>query len=251
MQRQLTSFIRYSVALESFITYNGLALSSGGAHQLNRGSAKKIYQDLFSFLKSYTNCKQPDHIQVVMHKFSLGTFFKYCFYFGFPRFDWWNYWSIKKDMVYWNVWPSRLEGIFSMVMADNNLLLCVKWEFLFTDAKADAVIPNQSLLPVLDRRKPKSSLYLRISEERKTLSAWFMLPFDELDEHRMQYLRELQSALPFNFSPKGWRCYTKSAKGNWMPKKLSIQFHEFTGKDSIDVIDRSASRKKRPALVEG
>lgn|GEM_PF-1010026 len=221
--------------MKSFITYNGLALSSGGAHQLHRGSAKKIFQDVTSFLAQYTDCRQPEHVQVVMHEFSIFAFLKYCLHFGLPRFDWWNYWSIKKDLVYWNAWPSALKRTFPLVMADDNLLLCVKWEFMFTETQSGAVIPNQALLPVLDQRKARSSLYLRISERRKTLSAWFMLPFGELDRDHMSYLASLQSALPFDFSPKGWRCYTRSTKGNWIPNQLNVAFQELVEEEKTEL----------------
>lgn len=212
--------------MESFITYNGLALSSGGTHLLDRGSAKRIYQEVSSFMKTYTDDMPAESVQVVMHKFNILSFFKYCAHFGLPRFDWWNYWSIKKDLVYWNAWPSSLERTFPMVMADRNLLLCVKWGFIFSDPKRGGIIPNQSKLPVLDQRKSKSSLYLRISEQKKTLSAWFILPFEEVDQEKLDYLKEIQYALPFSFSAKGWRCYSKSVKGNWVPKKLVLQLQE-------------------------
>ena len=212
--------------MESFITYNGLALSSGGKGQLQSSSSKKIYQDIYLFLDHFTDCKQPESVQVVMHQFSPGSFLKYCLHFGIPRFDWWNFWSFKKDLVYWNAWPSRLQHTFPMVMADENLLLCVKWEFLFSDPLAGKVLPNQSKLPILDERKPKSSIYLRISEKRKTLSSWFVLPFAELDEKNIDYLRSIQAVLPFKFAAKGWRSYSKTPKGNWVPKKLLLQFQE-------------------------
>jgi hypothetical protein len=207
--------------VKSFILYDGLPLKSGGGHHLSRLSSQEILDSVTEFIATYTDGKHPS-VSILMSQFKFGQFIRFCLRFGIPNFNWWGYWAIKKDLVSWSTSSKSLNDKLKLIIADNNLLMSVTWRFYFVDPETGTLLPNQKDLPVIDERKPRSDVYLRLSNFKKTASVWFALPFEELDDVSLNYISALQRALPFKFSSKSWRIYNQSKNGNWFARKLEV-----------------------------
>ena len=207
--------------MNAFILYDGLPVKSGGAHQLNRHNTAELYDSVSKFLKLYADHKVPVRVQVTMKKFNLRSFLTYALRFGRPNFNWWYYWELKQDLVRWNISSKNLEKKIEVVTADGNLLIGMSWEFNFIDPHTGALLPNQDAIPMVDERRPKTGIYLRLSSTAKTISVWFAFPFEELNAWNLKYLQEIQENLPFKFSSKNWKMYKRSKNGSWFSRKLA------------------------------
>lgn len=208
--------------LNAFILYDGLPIKSGGAHQLNRQNTAEIYDSVSNFVKRFADHKLPVHVQVTMKKFNLKSFLAYAIRFGLPHFRWWNYWELKQDLVHWNISSKDLEKKIAVVTADENLVIGMTWEFNFIDPQTGELLPNQHDIPVIDERRPKTGMYLRLSSTAKTMSVWFAFPFEEVNALSIPYLNEIQENLPFKFSDKNWNIYKRSKNGNWFSRKITL-----------------------------
>lgn len=206
-------------SLKSFMLYDGLPIKSGGGHHLNRLNNDEILDSIIGFISKYTDSKAAN-VTVSMIQFNWRSFFKYCFRFGFPQFAWWNYWAIKENLVSWKASPDLLKDKINVILADENLLLAITWRFYFVNPETGLLLLNQKEIPIIDERKPRSEVYLRLSNLKKTASVWFTLPFEDLNESNLQYIKAMEQALPFKFSSKNWRVYRYSKNGNWFSRKL-------------------------------
>jgi len=207
--------------LKSFILYDGLPIKSGGGHRLNKHSNEDILGSIKNFIATYTN-SEVQHVGISMPEFRWAQFLKHCHRFGIPSFNWWSYWEIRKNLVSWTASPNILDNEVGLLEANDNVVLTVTWRFYFVDPHTGALLPKQELIPVVDERKPRSEVYLRLSKLDKTASVWFALPFEEINQENLDYIEALQNALPFKFSSKNWKVYKHSKNNNWFPRKLEI-----------------------------
>jgi len=207
--------------LKSFILYDGLPIKSGGAHRLSKQHNEEILDSIKNFIATYTN-SEVQHVGISMPEFRWAQFLKYCLRFGFPSFSWWNYWEVKQHLVSWTASSKILDNAVDLLDAEENVVLTFAWRFYFVDPKTGALLPKQEQIPVVDERKPRSEVYLRLSKLDKTASVWFALPFEELNQENLEYISALQNALPFKFSSKNWRVYKHSNNDNWFPRKLEV-----------------------------
>jgi len=208
--------------LNAFIFYDGLPIKSGGSHQVNRQNAAELYDSVSNFAKRYADRKVPVRVQVTMKKFSLKSFLAYTIRFGLPRFRWWYYWELKQDLVHWNTSSEDLQNKIEIVTADENIVIGITWEFYFIDPQTGELLPNQHVIPVIDERRPKTGMYLRLSSTSKTISVWFAFPFEEVNMLTLKYLKAIQENLPFKFSDKNWNIYKRSKTGNWFSRKITV-----------------------------
>lgn len=208
--------------MNAFILYDGLPIKSGGAHQLNRQNTTEIYQAVNKFAKLYADHKEPVLVRVIMKNFNLRSFFAYLMRFGLPSLNWLYYWEIKQDLVHWNISSKAIDKKIAIVTADENLVIGMTWEFKFIDPHTGKLLPNQHSIPVIDVRRPKTGMYLRLSSTVKTISVWFAFPFEEVNTANLKYLNEIQENSPFKFSNKNWSIYRKSKNGNWFSRKITV-----------------------------
>ena len=208
--------------MKAFITYEGLPLNSGGAHQLAAKPLTEVYASMIDFLQLYTDTKGADRVRVQLGDFSFKNIIKYSLRFGLPSFDWNNYLASGMKDIYWNVCLRKIEYYVNQIVRHQELDLSVYWRFNFIDPRTRKVLPGQSELPVLDVRLENSRVYLWLSATKSTASVWFAFPFDHLTDDNLEYIEGIQEALPFKFSKHSWRLWNKSKNDNWIPKKISF-----------------------------
>ncbi|ATP55627.1 hypothetical protein CPT03_03660 [Pedobacter ginsengisoli] len=206
--------------MKAFITYEGLPLNSGGAHQLPAKPLTEVCASMLNFLQLYTDTQGADRVRVQLVDFSFRNIIKYSLRFGFPSFDWNNYLANGIKDTYWNVYLRKIEYYVDQIVSHRELGLSVYWRFNFIDPRTRRVLPGQSELPVLDARLENSRVYLWLSATKSTASVWFAFPFDHLTDDNLKYIEGIQETLPFKFSKRFWRLWNKSDNGKWIPKKI-------------------------------
>jgi len=207
--------------MNAFILYDGLPIKSGGAHHLSKQSATAVYESVKTFLTLYADNDRPTEVHVVMRAFQVSSFFRNCLRFGFPTFNWLNYWAVKEDLVHWKLFTKNLTEKIKVVLEDENLVIGMSWQFKFVDPITGETLKGQDNFPVIDERRPKTGMYLRLSNKKNTMSVWFAFPFEELSPGNINYIKGLQDHLPFKFSVSNWRIYSYSKNGNWFSRKIA------------------------------
>ena len=222
--------------MDSFITYEGLPIKSGGAHSLGQMTIDEILKMTSDFLKRFTNSDEPTEVYLTFYQsadrayntFKINWLIRNRFGF-FPKCRL-GYLKGKK-IKYW-LWELSTEEIHKGLSflrefnfkADQELgpiEVSFKWIFKFKSPITNELFPNQNDLPELDIRQKNSQIYLKLSN-RSTISTWFAFPFPEVDDSLIKLVTEMQNTLPFKFSEKHWRILKKSKNNNWIPKKIII-----------------------------
>ncbi|HEY2582972.1 MAG TPA: hypothetical protein VGI43_14250 [Mucilaginibacter sp.] len=207
--------------MKSFISYDGLPISSGGAHHIRSKHPKLIYESLINFLDIYADVLDADaHLE--LKKFKWSNIIKYSLKFGIPEFDWNNFLANGQKSVRWRVYQKGVDFLIENSSSHQDLRLCILWKFQFVNTITREVLPNQTKIPVIDFRQHNSQLYLRLSQDSSTVSAWFTLPFEDLTTENLNYIDGIRNILPFKLSNKSWRFWTLSKNHHWIPKKISI-----------------------------
>lgn len=218
--------------MNRFISYEGLPISSGGAHSIGRKAPKVNYNKTLEFLNLFADKSQPKSIKLTLFESekkeysALKLLPNLTLKFGIPetRNDGWlRTWT-------WNLTEKDIEKGFEALELNNELptnpagplSLDFYWNFHFKDPKTSKVLPNQELIPELDFRIKNSRIYLRLSKQ-SSVSVWFALPFEKMDKYELEFIKDLKSNLPFKTSDKHWRIWKKTEKGNWTQKKIEIK----------------------------
>ena len=97
------------------------------------------------------------------------------------------------------------------------------WNFHFKDPITHQILPNQKLIPEFDSRIKNSRINF-IASKKSTISVWFALPFEDVNEYEIDYIKKLKYSLPFKTSDKNWKIWKKSKNNNWISRKLDITF---------------------------
>ncbi len=218
--------------MNRFISYEGLPISSGGAHSIGRKSPKANYDEVLYFLNLFADNTQPKSIELILYKSekkeysALKLLSKLTLKFGIPKTrndGWLRNW-------FWNLTVDDIEKGFDALEMNNELpknpagpiMLSFYWNFHFKDPNTNQVLPNQELIPELDFRIKNSRIYLRLSK-KSAISVWFALPFEKMEMYESEFIKELKSNLPFKTSDKHWRIWKKSEKGNWTARKIGTK----------------------------
>jgi hypothetical protein len=222
--------------MDSFITYDGLPIKSGGAHSLGRMNIDETLRMTSDFLKRFTNADKPIEVNLSFYQSPTREYkttminwlirkkFGY-----FPRCRIGYLKGIKIKYWIWELSSKKVDKGLDFLRnynfkADQELgpiEISFKWTFKFKSPNTNELFPNQNELPQLDIRQKNSQLYLKLSN-RSTMSTWFAFPFPEVDDNFIKLLTEMQNTLPFKFSEKHWRIWKKSKNNNWTSKKIVI-----------------------------
>jgi hypothetical protein len=141
--------IKNPEGMKAFITYEGLPLNSGGAHQLVAKPPTEVYASMLNFLQLHTDTKGADRVTVQLKDFSYRNIIKYSLKFGLPSFDWNNYLANGMKDVSWNVYLRKIDYYVDQIVQHQELGLSVYWRFNFIDPHTKKVLPGQSELPTI------------------------------------------------------------------------------------------------------
>ena len=220
--------------MDRFISYEGLPISSGGAHSLGKKDHREILQSVNEFLNKFSNTTQPDSVSLTFYnsrhkKYStLKNLFLIIrqFGFGFKQRSW-NLKDYIQKFWTWKIRNSQLDKGLNIISELNNLPdndygpidLGIIWNFKFIDFTSKQILPDQDKIPEIDSRLHNSNIYLRIGN-KSTISVWFTLPFGDFENHK-DYIDKMEHELPFKFSDKQWHQWTLSKNGNWIKRKIT------------------------------
>ncbi len=213
------------------ITYDGLPISSGGAHSLRQKGFVKTFEALQKFVDSIS--LEREATSVTLELFDVGggsyTYFlslssefddKYCKKEGRQIGDY--------DGSQWEVKPTelrpliqdleRLRPIPNAGYAGRSLVVHVYWKLVFVDSRGDQ-FPFQSRHDYgqfdvdFQRYLGESFIYSRISET-STAHLFLSLPFEEPTDEAIQLVARIQEDFPARLSSKHWKRWTLTKRGN-------------------------------------
>jgi len=220
---------------DTFITYEGLPINSGGAHSLGKQSVDKIYADTNTFLTTYTTNPKPKEIELIFYSSIKGEYKTFPILFDlmktfgyFPKWSSYDFPGKKQRLWSWTINENQLETAKAFLKKYENLpdneygpiILSSLWHFKFIDNKTKQILPDQNVIPTVDKRQHNSQLYLRLGK-KSTMAVWFAFPFSLIDQDKKQYLDNLSKSLPFKLSEKHWRQW-RNVGGSWKSELIEI-----------------------------
>lgn len=203
--------------MNTFISYDGLPISSGGAHSIGSLSPKEVYGSLVTFLNACTTNPAPEVELLFNPSVTTGSMrmvWQLTKMFGCPK---WNMNHVQQEWV-WTVKNKKVDAALEALKLSDALGLTFLWKFKFIHPDTKMVLDGQEAIPVLDERLYNSQIYFR-TLQKSTVSAWFTLPFHSFSE-AANYFAPFTALLPFTPSPKHWRIWKCSKNGNWKPRRI-------------------------------
>jgi hypothetical protein len=200
--------------MNTFISYDGLPLASGGAHSISSLSPLEAYGCLVRFFDACTNHPYPETVLLLnLSKGSVKLFWQLTKMFGLPK--------CKMNGVpprwEWRVKNTRIDAAFGSLQLSDALTLTLFWKFKLVHPDTKRQLEGQDAIPVLDERMHNSQIYFRASR-KSTVSAWLTLPFSSFAE-AINYFAPFSELLPFKPSVKHWRIWKCSKNGIWSPRR--------------------------------
>ncbi|HXH51233.1 MAG TPA: hypothetical protein VNM47_17980 [Terriglobia bacterium] len=219
----------------SIITYDGLPLSSGGAHALRTRSPLAALAQVRNFISSCTDCVQPQKASVevvtganVPAEFSDPLMERLTADLRAPG----NRRSYGRGNTahFWPVAAPQIDALVELIEQVSPLpampyrlqpiTVAAVFKFHLLDAHSRAVLPwqggafygNCSAVP--GQLLGESQLYARISG-RSTVSLFLSFPFEDVSEDLLTTAGFVRTHLPFPLSPNHWKRWrlTKNGKG--------------------------------------
>ncbi|MGZ8559528.1 MAG: hypothetical protein ACXWWC_14385 [Chitinophagaceae bacterium] len=221
--------------MNTFISYEGLPVNSGGAHSLRQKPVDLIYSDTLIFLQKFTNCSTPIEFDLTFYSSQDGTYrtlptlWQLIKTLGIPSYNNWNLGRVRKHFFAWNLQHKDKGKAFQILDKFSNLqenqygpiVLSFKWHFQFIDQLTKQVLEGQNKIPIIDSRYHNSQIYLRPGQ-KSTMSVWLTLPFSNLNDKNKDYIKSMTNLLPFKSSNKHWRLWRKSKNENWSQQIINI-----------------------------
>jgi hypothetical protein len=219
----------------SLITYEGLPISSGGAHTLRKQSLKSQWVACENFLHSATDYRTPDEIHIVLHEGNRVSS-------NFSN-------SMKKELSRWLGRPVRRHTMSGVVNEDTNwwypksvpvsslidwfmahqpfpdhwlnmpLVLGIKAHVRLKQPHGDLVLPYQDadfyLRQMVGRELylGESQVYIRLTT-KSTFFTFLSFPFLDTSEEFQEYLDFIEQELPFKLSSNHLIRWQLNAKGS-------------------------------------
>jgi hypothetical protein len=206
--------------MNTFITYEGLPISSGGAHSISSTPPDIIYNKTLQFLNTFTDSSLPTSLILTIEKPSIAKILKYSNILGLPKIDIDSFIGAGQKLMHWTIPIHKIDQVFELLPFDEKITVSILCKFKFVDIASKALIKGQDAIPIIDERLSNSQIYVRISKSKSTISTWLAFPFDSLTGDNLSYIDDMKKTLPFKFSDKHWRLWTLSKKGNWTPKVI-------------------------------
>jgi len=220
-----------ATALRSgLITYDGLPISSGGAHTLKTRGVMNCLAAVREFLSACTTDPDPERLQVhVTQGGSLPRSFSKVLRAEFKHLGWWPIKSRfagtltrswRLPLADFDAACATIEGHRPIPQTEDGMpaaLVAASWRFALVDAETREVLPHQEAdcyvqeTPGGMRRVGESTLYARFSE-KTTVSVFLALPFEDAGDAARQYVEMLQRHFPTKFSAQHWRLWRLNKK---------------------------------------
>jgi hypothetical protein len=226
----------------AIITYDGLPISSGGAHQLRTHGPREAWSSVEPFLKKCTDYAAPKSLfvevfegQAIPKSFSDQVKKRFSQDLGNPKTrvvgkSTGNQYDVSLEQFnevldfldgLQPYPPSPLDSHFGPVTL--NLLA----DFRFIDQTSRMPLPHQDRNEYLNfeagyRLYLGCSTIYAILSSKSTVSVFFSLPYEEATKELKDYVRFLQSHLPFRMSDKHWkRWHMNKALTGYIGRKIS------------------------------
>lgn len=241
---------------QSLITYDGLPVSSGGAHRIRARDRHSVWNAFSQFLRIFTTCRVFDHVHLILYEDQRvePRFFKTALERGT---QWYgepvrrlsahivgvedSLGGVDTEEVFENAWtlatedvPGALDFLGSLgpfpelSHVDSIMALGMEAKFCLCDPDTGEVLPLQGTdlyggqeadigLPL-----GLSRIYLRFATPI-TCSLFLSLPFSEASRELQTYIERMQATLPFKLSDKHWARWQLTAKGTrYHKRKISM-----------------------------
>jgi len=212
------------------ITYDGLPISSGGAHSLRQKGFVNTFEALQGFVDLLS--LEQEASSVTLELFDLGSEGYTYFLSLSSEFD--EKYNRKQGRQIgdyhgsqWEVEPPKLsplihdlEGLRPIPNAGHagrSLVVHAYWNLVFADSNGNQ-LPFQSRKEYLQfdidfqRYLGESFIYARISET-STAHLYLSLPFEEVNDEARLLVNRIQEHFPARLSTKHWKRWTLTKNG--------------------------------------
>jgi hypothetical protein len=227
----------------SIITYDGLPVSSGGAHRLHPRNSLAALQQLRHFLVTCTDTPIPAmaFVEVVrgasfVDDFSVPLIERLTAKLGVPtrRHAGSNNiahrWNLKADQI--DAYVAMIEHARPLPVDPYGLqpfVVAAHLSFRLLKPNTDTVLPAQDsdlygcFLPSPGQLLGTSQLFARISG-RSTISLFLNFPFEEQTDEFLDTAAHVQAGLPFPLSQKHWKHWRLTKKGTgYLGRRINVQ----------------------------
>ena len=227
----------------SIITYDGLPISSGGAHTLRTRSPKAALRQVHHFLATCTDTLAPQtaFVEVLSGRsfpdaFSRRLIAELTSELGSPIR---RHAGSKHIAHRWGLTADQIDGYVALIDQTAALpvdpfglqpfTVAAAFNFYLLNPVTRKVLPNQGVelygefSPGPGMLLGKSQLYARISGQ-STVSMFLCFPFEKQTADFLMTAAEVQAALPFSLSVKGWRHWQLTKKATrYSGRRINVQ----------------------------
>jgi hypothetical protein len=218
----------------SIITYDGLPLSSGGAHTLRTRSPLAALSQVRHFISSCTDCVQPQKASVevvtganVPAEFSDPLMEKLTAELRAPGNR--RSYGPGNTAHFWAVAATQIDALVTLIEQVGPLpvmpyrlqpvTVAAVFKFHLLHPHSRAALPWQgaafygNFSAVPGQLLGESQLYARISG-RSTVSLFLSFPFEDISEDLLMIAGFVHANLPFPLSPNHWKRWRLTKNGN-------------------------------------
>jgi hypothetical protein len=224
------------------ITYDGLPISSGGAHSLRQKGFVAGFNALQGFVDAISLEREPTSVSVELFDIGSGSFSHFISLSSEfdNRFEQKNGRNIGEYLGHqWRVPASELESLIHDVerlrpipllgYGGRSLVVHVYWHLILFDASG-IQFPFQTRDSYEDfevgtrLHLGESLVYARISEN-STASLFLSLPFENVQPECIELANRINEAFPTRLSTKHWKRWTLTKKGtSYLGRKIPAPF---------------------------
>jgi hypothetical protein len=231
------------VLRSSVITYDGLPISSGGAHGLRTRSPKVALEQVRDFLRMCTDNSSPSDVfvEVIVSRsfqkeFTVPLAERLTAHLGTPI---WRHAGAEDIAHRWTLTAHQIDEHVELIAQACPLprhpfkiqpfVVAALFKFRLVSQETNVALPCQDVAyygnfsPRPGQLMGESQLYARISE-RSTVSLFLNFPFQERSESFLAAAAYVQANLPFLLSPNHWKQWRSTKRGSkYLGRRIRVQ----------------------------
>lgn len=219
----------------ALIVYDGLPVSSGGAHLLRLRDRYVVWDRMRGFLNACTTCEEPDEVRLLLAEGphldrsffeqavglaggAFGAATRRVSVVGATQTEYEHAWMLRPNEIGEALAVMDQLPAIPEHLGRGLLVLSIEALFLLRDPETGRILPGQGADLYGDQEaEPKlflgqSRVYLRLSQ-RSTCALFLSLPFPEVSRAAFGLIGQLQETLPFRLSPARWARWQLNAQG--------------------------------------